>query len=316
MGDLCRWLLDNGDEAWIVASKANDLGMAMLYGQCGVPPERCLWMSEHDEGGRIEDWVLNCAEATGADLIDHQWWGAGIPKTWNGLPVICTLHGYVGLPGSGFYDAVLSVEDLAEGHQAFRMAKRVETIWNWVNLEKFPFREELPREGAVFVGRAFKTINAKKVAWLRPELQIDCYGTAPAGLGKDWPPNMKWLGYEKPENILWNYRVVFASAIAAMEAVAAGRLVIAGQNYANRPPWGALVTPDILPALSRDQFASKMFPHDPAEATAEQVLAEYDKAMSAAHTEMRRECRAYIEQEHSKDRQCRKIRDLYEEVLT
>jgi hypothetical protein len=315
MGDLCRWLLDNGDECWIVGTKPNDLGMAMLYGQCGVPPSRCLWMTEHDEGGAVEDWILACARETGADLIDHQWWGAGIPKTWEGIKAVCTLHGYVGLPGGGFYDAVISVEDLGDGHQAFKMAPRVETIWNWVNLERFPFREELPPDGAAFIGRAFKTVNAKKVAWLRPDLEIDCFGTAPAGLGPEWPPNMKWLGYEKPENILWNYRVVFASAIAAMEAVAAGRLVVVGQNYAHRTPWGTLVRPEILPLLSRDQFASVMFPHDEPEATAEEVLAQFEAAMANDFTAMRRECRAYIEREHAKEGQCRKIRDLYEEVL-
>jgi hypothetical protein len=317
MGDLCRWFLDNGDEAWIVGSKANDMGYAMLHGQCGVPPSRTIWMHDEVPGGSIEEFIMAMAQELKADIIDHQWWGMGIPTSWEGIKAVATLHGYVGLPHSPFYDGVISVEDLPLAHEAFAMAPKVRTIWNWANLERFPFREELPDDKAAFIGRAFKTINAKKVAWMKRDLTIDCFGTAPAGLGNDWPDNMRWYGYAKPEDIIYNYRVIFASAIAALEALAAGRLVIAGQTYANRAPWGHLVRPCHLEDMSRDQFASKGHPrhHDAKEPSAEEVLREFEEAMAGDHLEMRRENRAYIEEHHSKDGQCQRVRDFYEEVL-
>ncbi|HUT62142.1 MAG TPA: hypothetical protein VNA25_30250 [Phycisphaerae bacterium] len=307
MGELMRWLLDNGDECWLLASGWGHYGRATLYGQCGVPSDRIIMMGP---GEVYEDFLVYMADELKGDLFDIQW-SACLPKELR-IPAVFTMHGVTQpmpeLPWAG----IICVEYLN--------LPPVTTIYNWVNLEKFPFRKELG-EGSCFVGRAFKAINVKKVCSLDPTIKVDCYGTT---VGEtelpDWPPQecAPWFDYKPTEDTIYRYRTVFAAANTAMEAAAAGRLVIVGSSgtaYADRPAYGHLVQPHLLEALSRDQWAAQRWPHDASDPSPKFVLSQFRSAQKEDFLTERKAIRAYIEREHSLEIQCRKIRNLYMAVL-
>lgn len=311
MGDLCRWLLDAGDECWIVASGAYDTALTILCGHCRVPANRILYMPP---GGVFEDFLNETAANLEADVIDHQWWGAGIPKDGFAKPAICTLHGLVTPPPAGYYKGIISVETLHDEHAMRALTPNYQVIWNWVNLDRFPFREELG-ESAAFFGRSFKMINAFKVAEHWPGM-IDCYGMASEAL-PEFPPNMEWHGFADTAEVMPRYRVIFGSAQVVLEAMAAGRFVIAGQGYfIDTVPAGHLVTPENVDALAQNQFyCERRGDPELKERTSLEVYADFQWAMENDLPEERRYLRQWVESYHSMDTQCGRIRQLYEECI-
>ncbi len=116
--------------------------------------------------------------------------------------------------------------------------------------------------------------------------------------------------------MIYDYRVVFASAQVALESMAAGRLVIAGQNFFNTVPAGCLVTPDNVEHLAMNQFYSWdrgniSLRH----ATSEEVYAEFQRAMMNDFTEERWALRQWVEENHDQNTQIGKIRDFYQEII-
>ena len=318
MGDLSRWLLDNGDEAWIVASNISDNGISMMAQQCGFPVNRIRVM---EACGNYEKHTIQVAEEVGADIIDVQW--VDCVPSFAPCALTYTMHGRTQpVPVNAPFLGILSVEHIVPNDPLHRAAPVVRSVLNWADTEKFAYRDELPEDGVCWIGRLFKAVgddalpgNVVKVAPYYKGM-IDCYGTVHAASELDkLPPNARWLGYVKPEEVIYNYRVVLATAICALEALAAGRLVIAGQPYDGRPAWGRLVRPKLLDTLALQQFASILFPHDLADPSPEAVYAELADALENDFTEERRRCRQYVEEYHSLNGQCAKVRAFYEEVL-
>ncbi|MFA7000424.1 MAG: hypothetical protein WC241_04950 [Candidatus Paceibacterota bacterium] len=308
LGDLVRWLLDNGDQAWICVSGCTNDGLSIIYRQCGVPNDRLRVMPP---GGDYETFALELLREVDADIIDVQWLSS-VPEHFP-CRAVYTIHGEQSLPPPGWFDGLISVETMGDHHPARTTTPLYREIWNWVPLERFPFQEKLGK-GACFIGRSFKMVNAKKVAehW---QGVIDCYGSAVTDVN-DLPSGMRWLGWVDPEGIIYKYRVVFASAQVALEAMAAGRLVIAGQDFQETVPAGHLVTPDNVAHLACNQFYSwdrgnPSLRHP----TSKEVYEQFCHAMAHDLLAERRELRAWVEQHHDKDTQIRKIREFYQEVL-
>jgi len=313
MGDLCRWLLDNGHEAWILASQFDALGEAVVHGQCGVPIDHVLYNVTGEGGwhyGSMAEFVGAKVKELGADLVDVQWYPGFDPIHWK-CPAVATIHGITTRPPPAIFSGVIAVEDGIVDGSAYRSGAPV--IWNWVNLRRFPFREELG-EGLCFVGRAFKAVNVRKVAHFY-DGPIDGYGTSTAPQG-DMPANWRWYGFTDLATVFPRYRVAFASAQCAMEAMAAGRLVIAGQslhlpNMGTFHPEGCLVTPENVDALARANSFSYRRGSEP---TAWDVWADVQTALGNDMLEERRALREWIEERHNIDVQCGRILDFYQEV--
>ncbi len=308
MGDLCRWMNDNGAEAWIVAAAADNIGLTILHGQCGLPTNRVRLM---EPGGNLERFLVDQVSELGATVVDHQWWGAGIPHGGFPVPAVATLHGRVPYPPGGFYQGILSVETMVDHRFLRTLAPRYAQVWNWVDLERFPFVPALG-QGAAFFGRSFKTVNVRKVASLWPGT-IDCYGVATASLD-NLPENAHWLGFADPAALMPKYRVIFASAQVALEAMAVGRHVIAGQEFDYTVPGGVLVTPQNVDHLAPMQFYCEDL-GEVVERTAEEVYEQFLIAMSEDRLEERRTLRGWVEDHHDRDVQCGKILGFYEEAV-
>lgn len=312
MADLCRWLLDNGDEAWIIASTFDALGESVIHGQCGVPLDRMLYYNTGD-GFRceyIQDYIADMITKLGIDIIDVQWHPGYSPFPYP-CKAIATMHGVSTPPPNNIFQGVLDVEGLSLPANRWT---HTAVIWNWVNLRRFPFREDLG-EGICFAGRAFKNINVKKILPYYEGI-IDGYGTSSCPQ-PPMPANWHWKGFADLAEVYPKYRIVFASAQAAMEALAAGRLVIAGQtlhlaNIEGLVPQGCLVTADNIEELSKvHSFGYKQAP----EPTAEEVWAEVQKALANDYFDERWRMRQWMEERHSMDKQCGQIKAFYERVL-
>lgn len=307
MGDLGRWLLDNSDQAWIVcAGVTTDLAYTILCGQCGFPYHRILSMPA---GGVIEEWVIEKCQEVGADILDVQWCGS-LPPAFP-CTAIYTTHGLTQpYPERTDFAGHIAVDRLPPYHGGRRFAPVWETIYNWVNLDRFPYQEKLG-EGACFVGRSFKMGNVRRVA-ARWEGTIDAYGISTGGL-EDLPANVNWLGFADPAQVIYDYRVVFASAQAALEAMAAGRFVICGHEQGDYNSEGRLLLPCNVEPLASRQFwhTGNILAPGPDD---DALWQDFQEAMACDFNRERRQLRAYVEREHDMEKQCRKIRKLYEKA--
>ena len=314
LGDLCRYLLDNGDDCFILASTFDALGEAVIHGQCGVPLDRVIYYNTGDGFfcDHIQDFFEGKVRDLGIDLVDVQWF-PGYDVVPFPCKAVATIHGISSCPPPSIFSGLISVEDGLGFSQAW---KHYEVIWNWVNLRRFPFQEKLG-EGLCFGGRAFKNINVRKVLPFYNGM-IDGYGTSNAPQ-TNLSPNWRWHGFADWAEKVPNYRVAFGSAQVVMESIAAGRLVIAGQSchlpqsaMGDLVPEGKLVMPDNIESLSRANSFSYRHGREP---LPEEVWAEVQKALANDFTEERRVMRQWIEERHSMDTQCSKIRAFYSRVM-
>jgi len=291
-GQLMRWLLDRGDDAWLLGTGWAEAGQAMMLEQCQVPADRIIIMpGDQLSTGSYEEFLSENIERLEADLIDVQWTSC-LPSRWT-RPSVFTMHGITQpVPAHAPFSKIICIENLPSGHPAYHgeSKTKIQVIWNWVDLQQFPFQRDLG-EGA-------------------------CYGTDFDLSVPQFPPNLRWLGYGKPEEFIYDYRVVFGCALAAVEGLAAGRLVIAGgwQGYAGRQTYGHLVRPHLLERMSGDQFTGQS-QSDAVEPTAEEVYREFQLAMEDDMTEQRLQNRAWVEQHHHPDKQMEKVRRVYEEAI-
>jgi len=306
LGELARWLLDNGDDVYIVAISASRVkaGEDIICRRCGFPRERIITKPLYDTR-TDEEFITNVIGWMRPDVIDCQWHGPWPNVT---LPIVYTMHGAGQLVPNKDIAAVISVEDLPDGHAAYRVAP-VHVVWNWVDTKRFQFVKALG-SGVAFFGRAFKMIpNVMHIARKYPTVQIDAYGFGPVPA---LPDNVVWHGYVDPLSVIYSYRVVFASAQAALEAIAAGRLVICGHAQDNRKPLAALALPHNIQLLSRSQMWSSKGSGAP---DFKQLKRDFETARKNNLATERAVLRRYIEEYHDLDTQCRKIREIYETVV-
>ena len=284
------------------------------FEQQGIPPERVILFEpegrEFTVPPNLMDFIAETCAELDADLVDVQL-PVSLPP-----PVDCktvyTMHGLGQPQPEQPFDGVLSVEAPPEGMSLAQYAGQpFAAIHNWVDLQRFPFIEKLG-EGACFIGRNFKTVNVLKVAQFWSGT-IDCYGIVEQSM-EDYPANVKWCGYCDPAEVLPRHRVAFATGQVALEALAMGRLVIAGQHYV-APPGGDLVTHRNIDALAINQFCCMNKSGGGVEPSPEEVYAEFERAMQNDFDRDRRKMRQYVEANHSMEKQVRKVRDFYADVL-
>ncbi len=314
MGDICSWLLRNGDEAWIAGATCDDQCMTMLVQQCGVPANRIILM---DPGGRFEDFGGDVCYRLDADLVDVQW-AIQIPAGGFPCAAIATMHGAVSMPPPTIFQGAISVEESAQQRHRFaHLGLPLAEVLNWCNTARFPFRERLG-EGVVFIGRSFKMVNVRKVAPLYAG-RIEAYGTVTAAEHiASLPANVEWRGVCDSAAVMPQARVVIGCAQVALEAMAAGRWVLCGQNLHLSPevlvdtvPEGRIVRPANVAEISA---AGQFNYRRPPEPRAEEVLAELEWALAHDAPEERRALRDWVEERHSLEAQVRKIRAFYREV--
>ncbi len=186
LGNIMRWLIDNGDDAHLCVAGSTPIGESILFRQCRVPNNRLHIMPP---GGDYETFALELVREYEIDIVDVQYL-TSVPERFP-CKAVYTIHGEQALPMNGdpWFDGLISVETMGDHHPARTTTPRYIEIWNWVPLHRFPFVEELGK-GACFLGRNFKMVNAFKVAqhW---DGVIDCYGSAVEQM--ELPDNMHWL---------------------------------------------------------------------------------------------------------------------------
>ena len=310
LGDLYRHLTRQGDDVWIVALKFVPGGRDILCRQGGVPEERILCAPPGTAFDKsFSAWSQATLEALEPDIIVAQW--CATPMEYLST-VVATVHGEIPLPAPGLFDGILFVSESIvmpmEGQ-----AGPIRAVENWVDLEEHPFHEDLPAEGACFLGREYKSENADMVACEYAGGTIDCYAEAWDG---DHPSNMIYQGYGDPREVFPRYRVCFTAGFAARESLAAGRLTIAGQPNLFRRGDYRLVTPARIAEMSAGRFAD-MGPIDEVPApTQAQRMEEFEKALGGGDwLEERKAMRAYLAEHRNAAKQIAKVRAFYEEVL-
>jgi len=225
LGELAAWMLTRGHEVRIFGETIRKEGRDILLGQCGLPAE--MIEVAQDDGpypGNYADWLRERVAGYAPDLVSHQWYSEPIRFD---CPSICTVHGWGVLPPLGAYEAIIYVW---QTHDPVYLAAAplVRCVDNWVGLSRLPFHEE-PGEGVAFFGRSYKYHNARRYALCNPQETVVCF--SPDRAPKRLAPNMDWRGMGDPAEALPPFRLVFASALAAMEAMALGRRVIVGHPH-------------------------------------------------------------------------------------
>jgi hypothetical protein len=320
MGDICRWLLDHGDECWIIASTFDGLGEAVLHGQCGVPVDRVIYLQGSNfekYNGNFENFVYDQLATLSIDVADIQW-HIQIPPQFP-CTAIATVHGAVPAPPVTAFQGVISVEEnlgLKIWYDHMHPRVMLRCIQNWVNLKRYPYQEKLGN-GICFVGRSFKMLNIQKIAPFYDGV-IEAYGTSHSAI-EGLPSNVNWHGFVDPATVIYRHRILFGSAQVALEGLAAGRLVIAGQRLHLSPdampnvqPDGRLVTIENVDSMIADgmQFSYT----DKGEPSAEQVWFDVQRALRDDMTKQRRALRKRVERLHNIDTQIGLIRQFYEEL--
>ena len=309
LAELGRWLLENGDEVWIAAAYlTTDIAPSIMCGQCGFPWHRIRFM---EPGGSIEDHVVNVCREVEADILDVQW-VEPLPAEFP-CRAVYTTHGITQpLPLRDDFSGHISVETVGphSEHQAY--APVFGEIWNWVDLDRFRFEGRLGK-GVAFFGRSFK-LHPNVVALAESGTQVDAFGFLAGGMD-GLSENINWRGFADMAHEVYRYRIVLASAQAALEAVAAGRLVICGHEQGGYTPEASLVMPDMMPSLSARQLWYSYAAAEDADVRVAALLSRFEAAQQQDFTRERRQMRAYIEQHHDMRQQCAKVRQVYEEVL-
>jgi hypothetical protein len=306
LAELGSYLLRRGDEVWIVAAALDgDIPVSIICGQGGFPLSRILLAPP---GMPLQSHLLQVCAERRIELVDVQW----VEPLPEALPCafVYTTHGLTQpLPNRRDFAGAISVDALPRDAPHFAFAPRVLEVWNWVNLARFPFDASLG-EGVAFFGRSFKMWpNVIDLARSLPAQTIDAYGFLVGGM-EHVPPNVRWLGYVDAAERLYRYRIVLASAQAALEALAAGRLLICGHDQGGFASDARLVMPDDLPRLSGRQFWFA-----DAHLRAGAVTVEFDRACRADFAEERLAIRRYLERCHDLDTQCATIRAFYERCV-
>jgi hypothetical protein len=103
------------------------------------------------------------------------------------------------------------------------------------------------------------------------------------------------------------YRVIFGSGLVALEAMAQGRLLMAGHGRAAAP------RPEGMAAFSASKFTEG--PPETEGRSLAEVREEIRWLLAEPHLELRRFYREYVEQHHDARQQAARVREVYEEAL-
>ncbi len=190
-------------------------------------------------------------------------------------PVVFTCHGWLPWeelpPVFPSIVRYIAVDDLCRERLLTTegiSAEKCETIYNFVDTDRFKLRQSLPDRPAsalIFSNYA----DARSVAILRSACHsfgIETVDVVGLGVGKS---------IAEPEKLLGNYDLVFAKAKCALEALASGCALI----VADFAGLGGLVTTTNLEAMRRLNFGIRTMQQ--AEITEEAVLGELQKYSAA-----------------------------------
>ena len=184
-------------------------------------------------------------------------------------------------------------------------------INNWVDLRRFPFSPDLGK-GACFIGREYKSLIASIAASVWDE-KIDCYADQ---WTQDYPANMIWSGFGDTAEVAYRYRLCFASALAALECMAAGRFVICGQPHALLAAESRLVLPENVDELARGRFAYRGALDANIQVSPSAVMESVLTAMRGGHMlRERRRLREWVEEYRNGETQMARVFRFYEKVI-
>jgi len=308
--EICQVLREQGDEVFLVGTALTVEGAEVLRRyQLGA---ECMHIV--GAGDNHRQLLYDCVAGLRPDVVDVQW-VCSAPEF--PFPTVATGHGDIPLPEAGRFHGYITVESFEPEYAGNSIAPVYAEIWNWVDCGKFAFNEELG-DGWCFFGRLFKADNLRAV-WDRYGGRIHIYGMRyPEDSWIDQvPPNVRWMGLGNPIETMRQYRVVFGSARVALEALASGRFVLAGQPWTGWIPETRLVQPHLLPEMSARQFATRArvgTPNLAPEPWADSIIAELLSTF-CENLAMRQACRTYIEDQHEMRKQIGKIRRVYEQVI-
>ena len=309
MADLYRHLTRRGDDVWIVALSLLPGGRDLLCRQGGVPEERILVSPpETPFNQTFHIWSRAALQDLAPDIIDAQWCATPMeyPST-----AVATIHGEIPMPAPGIFEGILFVSASLvmplDGQSG-----PVAAIENWVDLQQYPFHEDLPTRGVCFLGREYKSENADIIA----RVWGGTIGAYSDGWVGEHPPNVIYRGYGDPREVFPRYRVCFTSGLAAMESLAAGRLTIVGQPHRFLRGDYRLATPERMPEMSPRRFGDMGRMEEVPAPMLEQRLAEFQAALEPGDwLEERRAIRAFLAEHHDAATQIALVRAFYEEVL-
>jgi len=292
---LGRALRKLGHEAYVVGlidaggfaqlnewSNADGLVPAHIWGGWPENPARTRMLLE-----QLEPDVVNVQLPMPPLLAD-----------WRVAPVVGTAHGEFSLePASGLVGLVCLDHRFAEDTR--RLCGRSPVlVRNGVDLERFGFRPDFDaREGVAYWGRfdSSKMTAARAVA---ASTRVDCWGDT-ARLGEE---NLVCRGRARPEDVLYRYRVVTATGLCALEAMACGALLLTPEpSEENLARW------------SDSNFAMEEQYPDPAQARLDLAglltMPEDDAEARASW------CRQWVEMNHDDMRMAEQFLEVYEEAM-
>lgn len=315
MAEIAKVLRARGDEVFLLGSGITPEGEVALYEHVGIPRE---WVLTSDGAAKpFIDWIIPALRRLRPDVVDLQW-NCQIPNDL-GMPTVVTAHGDVPMPAKGEYNwqGFIQVETFEQEYYARDLCPVYAEVWNWVDLERFPFSLD-KGDGVVFFGRLFKTPNLRTV-WERYKGRIHVYGMKYPEDKFPWPEHAEWRGFTDPAAIMRDYQVVFGGARVALEGLATGRAVVAGYPWPGWIPWADAVTPHNVAAMSARQFVARCRDDGSGNVlppTPEFVWQQFRIALMQ-HTipGFRQALRRWIEEHHEMHAQIGKIRNVYERVL-
>jgi len=314
MATVARKLLDRGDECWIVAARSRGKQARQVCEMTGLPRRNVVLLGRLRFQERLHRWLREVEP----DVVDFQY-PSGLEEfpTPKGSRAVVTVHGWQSVPGPGLVsDVLISVSRLPKDSPA-RAGRRCFEVWNGVDLDRFQF-DPGHGEGIAFFGRPDlqKTGPLARV-WDRLP-RVDVYGPANYRLRKRLgkrgiPPHVHLCGAADTSQRMQGYRVIFCSALTALEALAQGRLIIAGQDALGYPGQAIAPRPETMEELSAMQFGAGTPGRRPT--NADEILEEVGWLMSNEHAELRRFYRDYMEKHHDAAKQAARVREVYEEAL-
>jgi glycosyltransferase involved in cell wall biosynthesis len=308
MASLARELLRRGDECWVVAARTRGRQARQVCEMTKLPRERLVLLGRWGFAEKLQRWLSDMKP----EVIDYQH-----PSGLRTFPVpagsraVVTVHGWEDAPAPGkISDLLITVCRLPEDSPA-RISRRCFEIWNGVDLERFRFHPE-PGEGIAFVGRLMpRKMGPLMGLWEHLE-QVDIVGPVDRQARRALdlrrlPAHVRLRGSGDPAEAMQRYRVIFGSGLVALEAMAQGRLLMAGHSRAVAP------RPEGMAAFSASKFTEG--PPETQGRGVTEALEEVRWLLAEPHPELRRFYREYVEQHHDMRKQAARVREVYEEAV-
>jgi len=220
----------------------------------------------------------------------------------NRAPVVGTIHSEFSLDAVPQCDAGVCLDQRWHGLTCNTLNVRIHALRNGIDLERFPYRPNVAdREGVAAWGR-FDPTKLGPARAICDTVPVDCWGDAVPL--RDTGLRVK--GFALPEEICYNYRIITATGLCALEAMACGALLLTPEPTEERmAAWADM-----------SFWLEGIYPPGPgADETVRLDLASL-MTLSRGEAQGRADfCRQCVEREHDCVKMAEKFVDVYESVL-